>query len=293
MSAVWDLNLPDSEKLVALALADWCNDQGECWPSVPQIAKKCSKSVRTVQGVLASLESKSVLKRNMVAGKGTFYRLTPAEIAPPAAAAPPQRSRKTPAAAAPNTLGTVISSEAKASSDRRERARLDFSDLVVADWNRAIAGSPLPPAKRMTPARRKALAARVREHGEDAVLTAILGLVRSDFHSGRDGKWTGGDLGWLLKPESFAKMLERGGRTEFARPPTKPNVAGGSLFRKLQAGEISREEFDLQRAAALRAQQSPPLAQEQPANPLVRAGLAAEARYAAEPGASGLWGDDV
>jgi len=112
MSAVWDLDLPDSEKLIALALADWCSDEGICWPSVAQIAKKSSKSERTVQGALISLEKRGYLTRDQKPGKGCLYTLTPAGAAPrsdntPADAAPPQPLRKTPAAAAPNTSGTT------------------------------------------------------------------------------------------------------------------------------------------------------------------------------------------
>lgn len=126
MSAVWELDLPDSEKLIALALADWCDDDGKCWPSVAQIAAKSSKSVRTVQGTLSSLEGKGLLQRDMIAGKGTIYHLTPAAAAPrsnraPAKSAPPQGTTQTPAAAAPNTSRTIITSEAKASSVERVR----------------------------------------------------------------------------------------------------------------------------------------------------------------------------
>ena len=35
MSAVWAIALPDSEKLVMLALADWSDDDGKCWPIDP------------------------------------------------------------------------------------------------------------------------------------------------------------------------------------------------------------------------------------------------------------------
>lgn len=140
----------------------------------------------------------------------------------------------------------------------------DFSDRVMEDWNREIAGTPLPPAKRMTPARRKAVTARVREHGEDAVLVAIRGMVGSDFHSGRSGKWTEGDLGWLLKPENFAKMLERADKVEAAKPAAKPSVAGGSLFARFQAGEITQAEFEAERARLARAAQPPPTHRERP-----------------------------
>jgi hypothetical protein len=86
----------------------------------------------------------------------------------------------------------------------------DFSEIVVEAWNRDTDGSPLPKARKLTPDRRKHLAARAREHGRDAVLAAIRNMAASDFHSGRTGQWTEGNLGWLLKsPENFVKMLER------------------------------------------------------------------------------------
>lgn len=86
----------------------------------------------------------------------------------------------------------------------------DFGDRVVDAWNAGIEGTALPAARKLNPDRRKHLAARAREHGEEAVFAAISNMQRSDFHSGRDGKWTEGNLGWLLKsPENFQKMLER------------------------------------------------------------------------------------
>jgi len=123
MSQIWDLSLPDSEKLVALALADWCNDDGICWPSTAQIARKSSKSERTVQGVLAKLESRGILCRDMRPGKGTLYKLTPAAAAPrndctTADIAPQQGTTQTPAAAAPNTSITINTSHKTTSYSR-------------------------------------------------------------------------------------------------------------------------------------------------------------------------------
>lgn len=44
-----------SEMLVLLALADWADDQGECWPSIAAIGKKVRLQERRVQCVLRNL----------------------------------------------------------------------------------------------------------------------------------------------------------------------------------------------------------------------------------------------
>jgi hypothetical protein len=87
---------------------------------------------------------------------------------------------------------------------------LEIAERVVAAWNRAVAGTPLPPVERLNADRLKQLRARLAEHDEPAVLRAIGGMARSDWHSGRSGQWRGGNLGWLLRTaENFEKMLER------------------------------------------------------------------------------------
>ena len=116
MSAAWAIALPDSEKLVLLALADWSDDAGLCWPSVKKLAEKCSKSERTIQGALKSLEAKGQITRDQRPGHGCKYTIHPRSGCTPAESAPPQRLRQTPAAAAPNTSLTRQYSEANASS---------------------------------------------------------------------------------------------------------------------------------------------------------------------------------
>lgn len=77
MSAAWAIALPDSEKLVLLALADWSDDAGLCWPSVKKLAEKCSKSERTIQGALKSLEAKGQITRDQRPGHGCKYTVHP------------------------------------------------------------------------------------------------------------------------------------------------------------------------------------------------------------------------
>ena len=103
-----------------------------------------------------------------------------------------------------------------------------IEDRTVSAWNEAATGSPLPQARSLTPERARHLKARIKEHGEEAVFEAIRNMCASDFHSGRDGKWTEGNLGWLLKsPENFLKMLER-------HPPPKSSAGGPSFMDHIQ-----------------------------------------------------------
>lgn len=132
MSQVWGLDLADSEMLIMLALADWSNDDGECWPSVAQLVKKTRKGERTIQGAIKSMAAAGHITRHERPGKGCTYTLhprsdcAPAAAAPrkartPAVTAPPQRATPTPAAAADNTSGhTNTSSEAPPPSRSRE-----------------------------------------------------------------------------------------------------------------------------------------------------------------------------
>ena len=45
------------ERFVLIALADFANDEGECWPSIDGIARKVCMTARGVQKVLRQLEA--------------------------------------------------------------------------------------------------------------------------------------------------------------------------------------------------------------------------------------------
>ena len=53
----WDRcpGVKGSERLVILALADYCNEAGWCFPSVPELARRCALSDRGTQKILARL----------------------------------------------------------------------------------------------------------------------------------------------------------------------------------------------------------------------------------------------
>ena len=66
-----------SDVLILLALADWADDDGACYPSMPAIAKKARLSDRTVQKRVGDLEKAGLVTRMVRVGRGrsNLYRL--------------------------------------------------------------------------------------------------------------------------------------------------------------------------------------------------------------------------
>src|SRR5207245_4400823 len=75
MSAVWDdASYEGGTLLVLLALADWANDEGHCWPSVGAIAKKVRLSTRQVHRILKQFEDEDVIAIERGGGRSVSNR---------------------------------------------------------------------------------------------------------------------------------------------------------------------------------------------------------------------------
>ena len=62
MSKVWELDLPSTQKLVLLAMADHANDFGrQCFPSIEHLAWKSGCSERSVQRLIRELEAVGIV----------------------------------------------------------------------------------------------------------------------------------------------------------------------------------------------------------------------------------------
>lgn len=201
MTRVWDLELPDSDKIVLLALADCANDEGHCWPSVASLVRKCSKSERTIQASIKRLVDEGLLLRREVPGKGCNYTVLPKTPAEPAGrshctgalTAPAQRTTPTPAAAADKPSRT-ITSEAKAPEIR-----------VIESWNE------LPKVHKvrvLDNSRKQMLRLRIKAHGLDTMLEAVKLVGRSPFLRGEVGDGRKADINIILQPKTLARVLE-------------------------------------------------------------------------------------
>jgi hypothetical protein len=201
MTRVWDLELPDSDKLVLLALADSANDEGHCWPSVASLVSKCSKSERTIQGSIKRLVDEGLLLRREVPGKGCNYTVLPKTGATTAGrkdrtgalAAPPQRTTLTPAAAADKPLKNH-QSEDKSSETR-----------VIESWNE---GEVLIPCKVLDNSRKQMLRLRIKAHGLETMLEAVRKAKASPFLRGEKGDGRKADINIILQPKTLSRVLE-------------------------------------------------------------------------------------
>jgi hypothetical protein len=197
MTAVWALDLPDSDKIVLLALADCANDEGHCWPGMRSLIAKCSKSDRTIQASIKRLVDEGHLTRREVPGKGCNYTVHPRSDFAPEAASPPKGTTQTPEAASGKPSRT-INTEAKASSQR-----------VVDRYNQVADKLKLPKVRVLDASRRQQLRLRMNTVGEAGMMEALDALEASSFlkGEGRTNGWRP-DFDFLLQPQSLRRLIE-------------------------------------------------------------------------------------
>lgn len=188
MSAIWD-NGPDkqAERFVLLALADYANDKGECWPSVVTVAKKTCLSERGVRLVLRALEAGGWLITDLGGGRGgaNIYRIKgergapPRNVVPPERGAPPRNETTLKGErGAPEPLGTTIKKDRdKSLSDRFE----EFWQIV--------------PRKAAKEKARQSFAKATRSVPPETIITAMRRYA--DQRKGQDPQFTAHPASWL------------------------------------------------------------------------------------------------
>jgi hypothetical protein len=86
MTAAWEVDLPQADKLLLIALADNANDEGRCWPSVATLGRKCGMEDRSVRRVIKRLVSAghvSVVPQPMRSNDYHVHPRTPGAAPPP------------------------------------------------------------------------------------------------------------------------------------------------------------------------------------------------------------------
>jgi len=99
MSRVWESG-PEkqADRFVLLAIADYANDDGECWPSIAGICRKTCMSERGVQTIIRRLQAEGWLDIETGKGRRNCNLYTVKNPAPdaPRTACPPHMDAQTP-----------------------------------------------------------------------------------------------------------------------------------------------------------------------------------------------------
>lgn len=66
----------------------------------------------------------------------------------------------------------------------------------------------LPKVQIMSDKRKKALNSIIKQYGKEKLVYVLQEVEKSDFLSGRNGKWGACNIDWVLKPSNFIKILE-------------------------------------------------------------------------------------
>lgn len=212
MTAVWDReDLASTHKLVLLALADWANDEGLCWPSINRLAVKASLTTRAVQKAIRALEQMGFVRREEVTGKGNRYWIAiPANhVHPCTTFTPPLNDvHPTPEPRSPNTSeihqGTINSIVDLPIDDPDTVSEND----VLEAWNDLAKDCGLPTVKKLNATRKRQLKARLKENTLDEWKQAFAAIERSPFLKGENKTGWRASFDFLLQPSSFTKLIE-------------------------------------------------------------------------------------
>lgn len=96
-----------TQKIVLVKLADNASDQGQCWPSVPTIAKECSCTERAVYSAIKELERLGHITRRIRSGNSTVYTVNPCTTFTPETDSPLNDIHPTPEPVSPPPLNVV------------------------------------------------------------------------------------------------------------------------------------------------------------------------------------------
>ena len=82
----------------------------------------------------------------------------------------------------------------------------DGAKKIVSAYNDICVS--LPKIRSLTDKRKQAIKARLKEFAIDDITTAFEKAQKSDFLSGRSGRWTGANFDWLMNGNNIVKVLE-------------------------------------------------------------------------------------
>lgn len=96
-------------------------------------------------------------------------------------------------------------------------------DAALAIWNEMADRTGLARALSATGKRQAMLRQRIAEHGEEGFRAAVAAVEQSEFCQGKNERGWYADIGFLLRPDNFVKLIEGGySAREKPKPPKRP-----------------------------------------------------------------------
>lgn len=143
MAMVWKLTGIDApQKLVLLCLADNANNQGVCWPSIPDIAERCCYDPRTIIRIIGNLTERGLINREERKGKSSIYHImTPVVDVTPDKLSPLTSDTYTPVVDVTPTPDiqnnppiTPYKEEPSFEPSKRITTAMDLGEIAVPSW---------------------------------------------------------------------------------------------------------------------------------------------------------------
>lgn len=242
MTQAWQSELPTGRKMVLLSLCDNASDQGECYPSIESIAKRCGMTDRSVYNHLAALEEMGMLVRQDRHGRSNLYRLNPCKFFTPETISPLKPFQVTPEtiSGAPETISPPVPETIspitiiEPSLNRQENHQVpkgvsvkaavfgltDVDPQVLADW--------LTHRKRRKADVTATVVADLRKQAALAGLS-VDDAMRTAIRRG----WTGFEAAWVGaadRPAADAAPARTGRHSGFAGKDYRKGVADDGSF---------------------------------------------------------------
>ncbi len=220
-----------------MAIANYADEDGVCWPSQEQLADDTELSRHSVIRAMESLEDMGLLVRERQHRKDGSRRadLTRLDLSYTEQCSTQQSSseqRSTQQKPKSHSATAVEEPSLEPSLNRNTRARPDRDSdekAAVEAWNVLASEINLPSVQKMTAARKQRLAARLRDCGGLAGWDAALAKIRgSPLCRGEVGAWRA-DFDFVLQESSFVKLME--GKYDGAARRTEDAGKHGSRAR--------------------------------------------------------------
>ena len=218
MSAVWDNGPEDQgELLVLLALADYADDNGYCWPAMPSVAAKARMSERNARRIIRKLEASGLLlvEENRGRNATNRYRVIAPERKPDTVSGFEKTGHLRP------ENRTFEARKPDICDTKPDTAMSDEPSITVKEPSRNRQGDfdafwDEVPRKVGKDAARKAYASALKRADSQTILEGIRRYAQE--RAGEDEKFTAHPASWLnagrwadapaKRPNDFHKQME-------------------------------------------------------------------------------------